>query len=250
MNQFNPQNSPRAFAGAADTVGVNAGLRAHMVRVYNYMFLGLVLTAATAYAFFILIADPQGGYTEFGNMLFNTPLQWVIMLAPLGAVMFLSFRLHAMSAAAAQTTFWIYAVLNGVAFSTIGLAFAEQAIASAFLVTAVTFGAMSLWGYTTKRDLTGFGSFLMMGVIGIVIASVVNLFLQSSGMQFIISILGVLIFTGLTAYDTQRIRDMYFEVQHDTEMAGKAAISGALALYLDFINIFLSLLQLMRGSGD
>lgn len=246
MNDYRPRNTTTL---GQDTVQVNEGLRSHMLRVYNYMSGGLLITAAVAFAFMNLIADANG-FTPLGETLFNTPLKWLIMLAPLGAVMFLSFRINNMSAATAQFTFWIFAALNGVSFSTIGLAFSGQTIASAFLITAVTFGAMSLWGYTTKRDLTGMGSFLMMGVIGLVIASVVNIFLQSSMMQFIISCVSVLVFTGLTAYDTQKIRDFYFEVQGDDEWVGKAATMGALNLYMDFINIFLSMLQLLRGSSD
>ncbi len=232
----------------SQTATIDQGLRSHMLRVYNYMSGGLFMTALVAFAFMNLIANEAGnGLNEFGMTLFATPLKYVIMFAPFAVVMFLSFGINKLSAAAAQFTFWAYAALMGVSLSTLGLVFAGETIASAFLITAVTFGAMSLWGYTTKRDLTGLGSFAMMAVIGIIIASIVNIFLQSSMMQFIISCISVIAFTLLTAYDTQKIRDTYYEVSGHGEMMGKAAIMGALALYLDFINIFLSLLQLMRG---
>jgi FtsH-binding integral membrane protein len=197
-----------------------------------------------------LIANPEGkGLNDFGMTLFASPLKWVIMFAPLAMVMFLSFRVEKLSSSAAQLCFWVYATLMGVSLSTIGLVYTGNSIASAFVVTAVTFGSMSLWGYTTKRDLTGMGAFAMMALFGIIIASVVNIFLQSGMMSFIISCISVIVFTVLTAYDTQKIRDMYFEVAHDTELAGKAAVMGALTLYLDFINIFLSLLNLF-GQRD
>ena len=225
---------------------VHEGLRSHMLSVYNHMLVGLLLTAAVSYAFSLMIAD-SNGLTALGSAMFNSPLKWVIMFAPLGVVMFLSIRINKMSAAAARLTFYLYAVINGISLSAIAIVFAGETIATAFLITAVTFGAMSLWGYTTKRDLTGMGHFLMMAVVGIFIASIVNIFVGSSMMHFIISALSVIVFTGLTAYDTQKIRDFYFEVQGDETMVGRAAILGALNLYIDFIMIFLNLLQLMRG---
>lgn len=237
-------------AASSQAVNVDQGLRSHMLRVYNYMSGGLLLTAIVAFAFMNLIVNDAGtGLNEFGQTLFATPLKYVVMFAPLAMVFFLSFRIEKMSAKAAQLSFWVYATLMGVSFSTLGLIYAGDTIASAFLVTAVTFGAMSLWGYTTKRDLTAMGSFAMMAVMGIIIASIVNIFIGSSMMQFIISCISVIAFTLLTAYDTQKIRDMYFHVAHDTELVGKSAVMGALALYLDFINIFLSLLQLL-GNRD
>jgi hypothetical protein len=154
-----------------------------------------------------------------------------------------------MSVAAAQLMFWVYAILVGVSFGSLGLVFAGESIARVFFVTAASFGGLSLWGYTTKRDLTGMGSFLFMGLIGVIIATLVNLFLQSSGMQFVISVIGVLVFAGLTAYDTQRIKEMYFE-QDDQATAGRKAIMGALTLYLDFINMFLMLLQLFGNRNQ
>lgn len=235
--------NPSVTGQSTDQASIHQGLRTHMLSVYNHMLVGLLLTAGVSYAFSLILMESE----SLANMMFNTPLKWVIMLAPLGAVIFLSVRIHKLSAAAARLTFYVYAAINGISLSFIALAFSGTTIASAFAITAVTFGAMSLWGYTTKRDLTGMGSFLMMGVIGLCIASIVNIFLGSSLMHFIISALGVLIFTGLTAYDTQKIRDFYFEVQGDETMTGRAAIMGALALYLDFINIFLHLLSLLRG---
>src|SRR6185295_6906949 len=168
---------------------------------------------------------------------------WVALFAPLGLVLLLGFRLRQMSFSAVQTTFWVYAALMGIGLTPILLLYTGASVAQVFFVTSATFGAMSLWGYTTKRDLTGFGSFLFMGLIGIIIASLVNLFLQSGMMSWVISVLGVVIFTGLTAYDTQKIKEMYY-VGDDGTIAGKKAIMGALSLYLDFINLFLMLLRL------
>ena len=181
--------------------------------------------------------------TQLGNTLFNTPLKWIVMLAPLGLVFFLSAKLHSMSFSTAQTTFWIYAGLMGVSMATIFMAFTGASIARVFFITAGTFAAMSIYGYTTKKDLSKFGAFLFMGLIGIIIASLVNMFLESSALHFAISVIGVLVFVGLTAYDTQRIKNEYDEY-HDEETTGKLAISGALRLYLDFINLFIMLLHL------
>jgi len=175
--------------------------------------------------------------------IFGTPLMWVVMLAPLGLVMFLSARINKMSAGAAQATFWIFAALMGASLASIFVVYTQTSIVRVFMITAVTFGAMSLWGYTTKKDLSGMGSFLMMGLIGIIVASLVNLFLQSSMMHWVISVIGVLVFTGLTAYDTQKIKNNYLESDGEAVM-GKKAIMGALTLYLDFINLFLMLLHL------
>src|SRR6185437_15951984 len=209
--------SQSAAAGLVDT-----GLRSYMLRVYNYMLVGLLLTGATAYA----VAE---------------------IPAIRALVFFISFRITRMSLATAQTSFWAYAGINGIALAPIVLAYAGADVAQAFFVTAATFGAMSLYGYTTQRDLTGFGSFLFMGLIGIVIAMIVQFFLQSAVMNFVISVIGVLVFTGLTAYDTQWIKNAYVSGD-DTATAGKKAIYGALKLYLDFINLFLFILRLM-GNG-
>lgn len=236
---------PNTTTFGQSSVHTDQGLRSHMLRVYNYMSGGLFITATVAFVFMNLIANDAGnGLNDFGMTLFASPLKYLILFAPLGMVFFLSFRINTLSSATAQLCFWIYATLMGISFSTLGIVYTGHSIASAFLVTAITFGSMSLWGYTTKRDLTGIGSFAMMAVIGLIIASIVNIFLQSGMMEFIISCVSVIAFTLLTAYDTQKIRDVYFEVSHDGEATNKAALMGALSLYLDFINIFLSLLQI------
>jgi FtsH-binding integral membrane protein len=217
-----------------------------MLRVYNYMLVGLVLTGATAYLVanvpeiraLFFVYNPETG--RMGMSI----LGWIAVFAPLGLVLLLSFRLQRMSLAAAQATFWIYAAIMGIGLAPIVLLYTGASIAQTFFVTAATFGAMSLWGYTTKTDLTGFGSFLFMGLIGIVIASLVNFFFQSAMMSWIISVIGVLVFTGLTAYDTQWIKNNYI-ASDDSATSGKKAIFGALKLYLDFVNLFLMLLRLM-----
>jgi hypothetical protein len=228
-----------ARAGAA----VDEGLRSYMLGVYNYMAAGVALTGIAAYLTWSL-AVSGGELTSFGQALYNSPLKWVVMLAPLGFVFFLSFRIEKMSIAAAQASFWLFAAVMGVSLSSIFLVFTGQSITQIFFITAATFGALSLWGYTTKRDISGWGSFLFMGLIGVILASVVNIFLQSSGLQFAVSVIGVLVFAGLTAYDTQRIKDTYFQVAGNAELAAKSAIMGALSLYLDFINMFMMLLNL------
>ena len=213
---------------------IDAGLRVHMQRVYGYMTGGLALTGIVAYA-----AAASGFYQTIAA----TPLIWIVMLAPLGFVLALSFGIQRMSAGTATVLFWIYAAVMGLSLGATFLVFTGASIARVFFITAATFGAMSLYGYTTRSDLSGFGSFLLMGLIGIVIASIVNIFVGSSALQFAISIIGVIVFVGLTAYDTQRIKEMYLE-SDTSEIAGKKAVLGALALYLDFINLFMMLLQL------
>jgi uncharacterized protein len=239
-----------AQVGSARTdVVVDEGLRAYMLRVYNYMAGGVLLTGIVAYLTFSAavverVGPGRRGLTEFGQLIYTSPLKWVIMLAPLAFVFFLSFRVNKMSLGAAQISFWAFAAVMGLSLSSIFLVFTGQSITQVFFVTAIAFGGLSLYGYTTKKDLSGWGSFLIMGVIGIIAAALVNLFLQSSALQFAISVIGVLVFAGLTAYDTQRIKDTYYEVMNDATLAGKAAIMGALSLYLDFINMFTMLLQL------
>ena len=213
---------------------IDAGLRAHMQRVYGYMAGGLALTGIVAYA-----AAASGFYQSIAD----TGLIWIVMLAPLGFVLALSFGIERMSAGTATVLFWIYAAVMGLSLGGIFLVFTGASIARVFFITAATYGAMSLYGYTTRTDLSGFGSFLLMGLIGIVIASLVNTFVGSSVLQFVISIIGVIVFVGLTAYDTQRIKEMYLEAD-TAEIASKKAVLGALALYLDFINLFMMLLQL------
>ncbi len=231
---------------ATDTGVIDAGLRAYLLRVYNYMMIGLVLTGASAWVVanvpeirdLFFAYNPQSG--RFGLSM----LGWVAFLGPIALVFLLSFRIQRMSVGAAQGTFWGYAALNGIALAPILLLYTGESVAQTFFVTAATFGAMSLYGYTTSRDLSGWGSFLFMGLIGIIIASVVNMFLASSMMSWVISVAGVLIFTGLTAYDTQWIKESYV-ASDDGTIAGRKAIIGALKLYLDFINLFLMLLRLL-----
>jgi FtsH-binding integral membrane protein len=222
---------------------IDQGLRSYMLKVYNLMAVGLAITGLAAYfAFTFAVSDGQ--LTAFGAAIYTSPLKWVVIFAPLAMVFFLSFRINSMSVSAAQTTFGVYAALVGLSLSSIFLIYTGQSVVQTFFVTAASFGALSLYGYTTKRDLSAMGSFLMMGLFGLIIASIVNIFLASSAMQFAISVLGVLIFAGLTAYDTQRIKEMYYAAD-DATMAGRKAIMGALTLYLDFINLFMFLLQFM-----
>jgi uncharacterized protein len=230
-----------------DQVVIDAGLRAHMIRVYNYMAAGVALTGLVAWFTFSAAVTQTGAglaLTPFGQTLFAGPMMWVLILAPLGLVMFLSFGIARLSAGTALALFFVYAGLLGLSLSTIFLIYTGESITRVFFVSAAMFGATSLWGYTTQRDLTGLGSFMFMGLIGIIIASVVNIFLASNGLQWAISVLGVIIFTGLTAYDTQSIKEMY-SAMDDGTVAGRKAVMGALRLYLDFINLFLMLLRLM-----
>ena len=237
----------RSYTKSVDQAAIDEGLRAYMLKVYNYMTTGLVLTGFIAYFFGKASVEaylPQGVVlTPLGNMLFNSGLAWVIMLAPLGFVFYLSARINKMSSSAAQITFWIFASVMGLSMASIFIQFTGESIARVFFITAGTFGAMSLYGYTTKRDLTKLGGFLFMGLIGIIIASVVNIFFQSGLMAFVISVIGVLVFVGLTAYDTQNIKNMYYGGDSE-EIGSKKALMGALKLYLDFINLFILLLQL------
>lgn len=246
----------RVLRGQTGAVaGIDAGLRSYMLRVYNYMFAGLAITGVAAFGGYLaaVTTDPVAAaarmpngvlLTSFGVMLFSGPLMWVLVLGSLGLVLYLSFRISKMSVAAAQISFLGYAALIGLTFASLFVVYTQTSIAQVFFITAATFGAMSLWGYTTRTDLTGFGSFLMMGLFGIIIASVVSFFFQSAMLTWIISVAGVLIFTGLTAYDTQWIKNNYAE-SDDSATSGKKAIFGALKLYLDFVNLFLMLLRLM-----
>ena len=247
--EFNKQNIlNKVKAAQQSTVVMDEGLRAYMLKVYNYMATGILLTGIIALLTFKMsvVTNDSGaivGLTQIGNALYLSGLKWVVMLAPLGVVFYMSFGIKKMSASKAQTTFWVFASLMGLSLSSILLIYTGLSVTRVFFICSATFGAMSIYGYTTKRDLTKLGSFLMMGLIGIIIASVVNIFLKSSMMYFVISILGVLIFVGLTAYDTQKIKNMYSS--SDTgELMGKKAVMGALTLYLDFINLFLMLLRL------
>ena len=243
MAQLDPRYAQSGYP-ARSGAALDEGLRAYMLGVYNYMAAGVALTGVTAYLTSMLAGGSIETLTPFGQALYMSPLKWVVMLAPLGFVFFLSFRVEKMSVSAAQATFWLFAAVMGVSLSSIFLVFTNTSIAQIFFVTAATFGALSLWGYTTKRDISGWGSFLFMGLVGIILASIVNIFLQSTGLQFAVSVIGVLVFAGLTAYDTQRIKDGYTMVAGNAELAAKSAIMGALSLYLDFINMFMMLLNL------
>ena len=220
------------WAGQAE---FDEGLRRHMLQVYNFMALGLVLTGIVAY----FVGTTPALYVP----IFGSPLKWVVMLAPLAFVFFFSFRIQAMSASTAQLTFWLFCAVMGLSMASIFLVFTGASIARVFFISAGMFGAASLYGYTTKADLTRFGSFLVMGLIGIVIASLVNLFVGSTAVQFAISVIGVIVFTGLAAYDTQMIKETYAE-NAGIEQNSKLAVFGALSLYLSFVNLFQMLLQL------
>lgn len=227
-------------------VGVDEGLRQYMLKVYNWMALGLALTGAVAFAVTNVqaLSDIFYASTASGRPTALKIPGWIALFAPIAFVLFFSIRLHAMRASTAQAIFWLFAGTMGLSLAPTIAVYTATSVAKVFFISAALFGAMSLWGYTTKRDLTGFGHFLIMGVIGLFIAMIVNIFLQSSAMSFVISILGVLIFTGLTAYDTQKIKQMY-DASDDGETMMKKGILGALELYLDFINIFVFLLRLV-----
>ena len=215
------------------TSAVDAGLRVHMLRVYNYMAIGVGLTGLVAML----------TYQFTGPELLQSPLIWVFMLAPLALVFFISARINTLSAEAARLLFFVYAAVMGLSLSTIFHVYTGASITRVFFISAATFGALSIWGYTTQRNLSGFGTFLFMGVIGIVLASLVNMFLRSSGLDWIISIVGVGVFAGLTAHDTQRIKTMY-DGSDDAASAGRKVVMGALSLYLNFINLFMFMLRL------
>ncbi|MFW2830606.1 Bax inhibitor-1/YccA family protein [Sphingomonas sp. ID0503] len=234
-------SDPRTTAATGRTVGVgreaafDAGLRSYMLSIYNYMASGVLLTGIVALLF------AQSGLAV---QVLTTPLKWVVMLAPLGFVMALSFGINRMKTSTAQALFWAFAVVMGLSLSSIFLVFTGQSIATTFFATAAAFAGLSLYGYTTKRDLSAFGTFLIMGVVGILVAMIANIFIQSTMLQLAISVLGVLLFAGLTAYDTQKIKSMYFQVS-GTDFVGKSVVMGALTLYLDFVNMFTFLLQLV-----
>jgi FtsH-binding integral membrane protein len=222
------------------SAGVDIGLRQYMLRVYNFMAAALGLTGLVAYA-----AAASGFYQQIAG----TPLIWLVMLAPIGVVLLLSFRVDRMSVGAAQAAFWGYAALMGLSLAAVFLLYTGVSVARVFFIAAATFAATSLYGYTTRRDLSQFASFLLMGLIGVVLASLVNVFLASSALQFAVSVIGVLVFTGLTAWDTQRIKEISVESDPGDPLT-KKALMGALALYLDFINLFVLLLQLTGQRRD
>jgi uncharacterized protein len=248
MADFNNYQNRMAQNRAQSGAMIDQGLRSYMLKVYNLMALGLAITGVAAYLAFNL-AVQNNHLTQFGVALFQTPLRWVVIFAPLAVVFFLGFRINRMSVAAAQATFWVYAALMGLSLSSLFLVYTQTSIVQTFFITAASFGALSLYGYTTRRDLSAMGSFLIMGLFGLIIASLVNIFLASSALGFAISVIGVLIFAGLTAYDTQKIKEMYFEGD-DTAVMGRKAIMGALTLYLDFINLFTFLMQFLGNRNN
>jgi hypothetical protein len=246
MADLDRNYAQRTSVGRAEVGVIDEGLRAYMLRVYNYMAVGVGITGIVAYLTFALaVTQTDAGLqlTSFGNFIFASAFKWVVIFAPLALVFFISARIGSMSLSAAQIAFWAFAGLMGASISSIFLVYAGESIARVFFITAASFGALSLWGYTTSKDLSGWGSFLFMGLIGIIIAMLVNLFIGSTALQFAISVIGVLVFAGLTAYDTQSIKEMYY-AGDDGTVAGRKAVMGALRLYLDFINLFMMLLSL------
>jgi FtsH-binding integral membrane protein len=249
MSNYDRYASPRPGAGYARSgVAVDQGLRAYMIGVYNYMTLGLGVTGLAAYAAFAL-AEPQFaggrlvGANEFGRLIWASPLRWVIVLAPLALVFWLSARINSMSVATARNAFIAFAALIGLSMSALLVVYTGASIGRAFFAAAAAFASLSLYGYTTQRSLSAMGSFMMMGVIGLIVAGLLNMFLHSTGLQFGISLLAVVIFAGLTAWDTQSIKQMYAGGD-SYEMVHKKSIHGALRLYLDFINMFQAILML------
>jgi uncharacterized protein len=238
---------------------IDQGLRSYMLGVYNNMVIGLAITGLFAYGANMLAVtnDPSQAVARFGHIyltsigqaLYISPLRWLIIFAPLALVFFFSFQLNRMAASTARSLFFVFSAAMGLSLSTLVLIYTGNSIARAFFITAASFGALSLYGYTTPRSLTAMGSFMMMGLFGLIIASVVNIFLHSTGFQFALSILTVIIFAGLTAYDTQAIKEMYY-AGDDSETMGKKSVNGALRLYLDFINIFTALLQLTGSRNN
>lgn len=237
MSEFN--NRPTSFASTASRATTyDSALRDYMVKVYNYMAAALGISGVVA---FVTANSPA-----LMSLIFGTPLAWVVMLAPLGFVFFFSYKLNSISAAKAKNYLWIYSALMGLSLASIFIAYTNASIARTFFISASVFGGMSLYGYTTKKDLTGMGSFLMMGVLGLIICSLVNIFLKSSAFDFALSFIGILIFTGLTAYDAQRIKQNFYH-SGDSETTAKMAVMGALSLYMDFINLFI---MMLRFFGD
>ena len=258
-------------AGRVPTAVIDQGLRSHMLQIYNYMMLGLAITGFAALGVYMLsvTTDPalaakvaragaqvpaqiRGGMflTPIGYALFVSPLKWVVMLSPLALVFVISFGIERLRPATAQLLFWLFAALMGLSLGSIFMVFTQTSITRVFFITAATFGALSLWGYTTNRDISGWGSFLFMGLIGIILGSLVNLIWPNGMLQFVVSVVGVLVFAGLTAYDTQRLKNEYVYGQLEGDGAQRSAIMGALSLYLNFINLFTLLLQLLGQRED
>jgi hypothetical protein len=246
MSDFDRNLATARTGYRTDQVAIDAGLRAYMIRVYNYMAAGVALTGMVAWlTFTAAVVQTSAGLqlTGFGQAIFQSPLLWILALAPLGLVFVLSFSINRLQPGTALMLFFVYAGLLGLSLASIFLVYTGASITRVFFISAATFGALSLWGYSTQRDLTGIGSFMFMGLIGIIIASLVNIFLKSTGLDWAISIIGVVVFAGLTAYDTQRIKEMYSPMDDGT-VGGRKAVMGALSLYLDFINLFLMMLRL------
>jgi uncharacterized protein len=275
MADFERAGASQPFLGAmtsAEAAVIDAGLRAHMLRIYNYMVLGLVITGVAALAVHALsvtsdvaaaakitrddieipirLAGINMYLTPLGYAIFVGPMKWPVILAPLALVFALSFGIERLRPGVAQLLFWLYAALLGVSLASIFMVYTQTSIVRVFFIAAASFGALSLWGYTTQRDLSGLGSFLIMGLFGVIIAALVNLFFASSALQWVISIVGVLVFSGLTAWDTQRLKNEYIYFAMDGATAQRSAIIGALTLYLDFINLFTLLLQLLGERDD
>jgi len=251
MSNFDRNYATLRGVATDRAVAYDMGLRAHMIRVYNYMAGGVAITGVVAWLAFQLAGGDQihsigrsvVGLTPFGQAVFGSPLMWVIALAPLGMVFYLSYRVGQMQASTARAWFFAFAALLGLSLATIFMVYTTTSITRVFFISAASFGALSLYGYTTQRNLSAMGSFLMMGAFGLMIAMLVNMFLVSSALQWAISVIGVLIFAGLTAYDTQTIKELY-DPMDDGTVAGRKAVMGALRLYLDFINMFQFLLQM------
>jgi FtsH-binding integral membrane protein len=267
MSDYNRNIGTAPFGPAVGhAVAVDEGLRAYMLRIYNYMAIGLAITGLAALGIYMLSTTGEMAtaakimrngteipariannlyLTQLGYYVYLSPIKWVIMLAPLAMVFALSYGVERMRPATAQLAFWVFAALMGLSLSAIFLVFTHTSIVRVFFITAASFGALSLWGYTTQRDLTGMGSFLLMGLFGVLLAGLVNLFMHSSALQFAISVIGVGVFAGLTAWDTQRLKNEYLYGAMEGEAVERSAISGALSLYLNFINLFTLLLQLL-----
>jgi FtsH-binding integral membrane protein len=258
-------------AGRAPSAVIDQGLRSYMLQVYNYMMLGLAITGFAALGIYMLSvttdaslaakvmragaevpAQIRGGMflTPIGYAMFVSPLKWAVMLSPLALVFAISFGIERLRPATAQLLFWVFAALMGLSLGSIFMVYTQTSITRVFFITAATFGALSLWGYTTNRDISGWGSFLFMGLIGIILGSVVNLIWPNGMLQFVVSVVGVLVFAGLTAYDTQRLKNEYVHGQLEGDSAQRSAILGALSLYLNFINLFTLLLQLLGQKED
>jgi FtsH-binding integral membrane protein len=249
MSDYDRNYTARPAFGAAQSAAIDAGLRAYMLRVYNYMAAGVALTGVVAWFTYnaAVVTNEAGrivGLTSFGQAIFSGPLTIVLFLGTLGIVFFMSFRINRLQASTALALFMVYAALLGLMLSSVFLAYTATSITRTFFISAASFGALSLYGYTTQRDLSPIGSFMIMGLFGLILAMLVNMFLKSTGLEFAISAIGVLIFAGLTAYDTQRIKEMYSSYDDGT-IVGRKAVMGALTLYLDFINLFLFLLRFM-----